>query len=142
MGESGLIDVRVVPGSGTNSFKKRFMVTATSTNKQYKILRIKRISYEWEGNTGDFLIGDGYYEGQLSVNKSFSKDGYYMYDFFYFLEFNPEKLFKGKEIGDEFKFYLTIVYSFDDEPNFTQIIEYNASVTKGEYWSCGCGFGR
>jgi hypothetical protein len=135
MDEGGSLDVRIVRGSGgTNSLKKRFAVYAiSSTNKQYKILRIKRMSYKWEGNTGDFLKGDGYYEGQLCVIDALSKDGYYGYDPFYPLEFNPEKLFKGKKNGDKFKFYLTVVYSFDGEPDITQVFEYDAVVQKGKF---------
>jgi hypothetical protein len=132
MNEVPPLFIGVVPGGSINSFKKQFSVRAR-TSKQYDVLCIKRMSYEWEGNTGDFLIKNGYFEWHLTVNESFSKDEYYQYHFFRFLKFNPEKFFKGKKIGDEFKFYLIVEYSFDDEPKITQVFEYNVHVTKGEY---------
>jgi hypothetical protein len=107
-------------------------------NKPYKILHINELRYEWEDNNGIFSKGQSI---GMAVDRYVAKDGWYWYgwlgDLFEcdFFECNPEKLFTGKELGDEFKLRLELVYSFDDEPENMQILEYNVEVYKGEYES-------
>jgi hypothetical protein len=132
------ISISFVPGPGMNSFKKCFLGT-TFTDRRYKVVRIKKISYEWEDNIGNFLKKNEYYRFRLTGYKTDLKDGWYIGYTPDFSGFNPEKLFKGKKIGDVFKFYLNVVYSFDDEPENIQILEYNVNVTKGEYRSFWSG---
>jgi len=124
----------------SNSSENMFYVK-TLTDRKYKALRIRKVSYEWEKNTGEFLKDGKDIEFKLYLGKSSSKDGWYENgSFTYFGRFNPEKLFKGKKKGDKFKFYLTVVYSFDDEPENTVTLEYDADVRSGEYWSSPLSF--
>ena len=136
--EGSPISISVVSGPGLNSFKKCFLGT-TFTDRRYKVVRIKKISYEWEDNIGNFLKKNEYYRFRLTGYKTDLKDGWYIGYTPDFSGFNPEKLFKGKKIGDVFKFDLKVVYSFDDEPENIQILEYNVNVTKGEYRSFWSG---
>ena len=113
-------------------------------NKQYNVLHIKELRYEWEGNRGILAKGQKIELWQeLYVAEG---DGYYYYwipnfvecDFF---KCNFAKLFVGKEIGDVFRLRLELVYSFDDEPEKMQILEYNVKVFKGGYKPLFLGFG-
>jgi hypothetical protein len=127
----------------SDSFKMYFLGTIF-VNKPYKVLHIKELRYEWEGNRGIFSKEQSI---RLSVNRYIAQDGWYWYgwlgNFFQcdFFECNFEKLFIGKEPGDEFMLRLELVYSFDDEPEDMQVLEYIVQVHKGEYRSPFSGFG-
>jgi hypothetical protein len=88
--------------------------------------------YEWDGNTRIQvknrtykLLVDYYVTNNewywLSVGVNFGK--------VYF-----GRVFKRKEPGDEFLFKLKLVYSFEDEPENTQVLNYRVKVTKG-FWT-------
>ncbi|MDR2728043.1 MAG: hypothetical protein LBB56_02840 [Chitinispirillales bacterium] len=124
-----------ITGQGlNNSFKKIFLPTIL-VNKPYEVLHIKEMSYEWEGNAGIFFEEHSF---RLSVDEYVTQDGWYWYQYREsdnFFEIDFEKLFNGKEIGDEFKFRLKLVYYFDNESENTQFLEYDVKVHKGEYTS-------
>ena len=86
--------------------------------------------YKWEGNTGIMSKGQHYI---LGVNSYDSLDGKYMCQVGRLDNIDPIKMFHGKKVGDEFKFYLKIGYSFDDEPENTQILEYNVKIYTGRH---------
>jgi hypothetical protein len=119
----------------SDSFKMSFLGTIF-VNKPYKVLHIKELRYEWEGNRGIFSKEQSI---KLSVNRYIAQDGWYWYgwlgNFFQcdFFECNFEKLFVGKKPGDKFRLSLELVYSFDDEPEKIQNLEYIVNVHKGKY---------
>jgi len=131
-------DILIGRGSSNNSFNMSFWAHIF-VNKPYNFLHIKEMSCEWDGNMYIFLKKQHF---RLSKEGFDSMDNWYLYSWLnYFFEFNPEKLFTDKKPGDEFKLYLTLVYSFDDEPENTQILEYNVKVLKGRYVSFFIGWG-
>jgi len=89
------------------------------------------MKYEWENNAGMFLEGESL---ELPVANYVAQNGWYWLgegvDFF---NVNFEKIFEGKKPGDEFLFRLTLIYSLDDEPENTQVLEYNVTALKGKY---------
>jgi hypothetical protein len=111
--------------------------------EQYQKLHIKEMSYEWEGNTGIFLKDkswDSLYTKNEKRTYNFydSLTGEYTYRLFEIEQYISEdvdfnKLFKGKKRGDVFRYTVTVVYSLDDEPESTQILEYNVEVLLGRY---------
>jgi hypothetical protein len=116
--------------------------------EQYQKLHIKEMSYEREGKTG-ILLKDKSYElytedWKLKLRYAYNPDkcdsigGNYIFNLLEIKQHvrenvNVDKLFKGKKRGDEFKYTVKIVYSLDDEPESTQIMEYNVEVLKGRY---------
>jgi hypothetical protein len=111
--------------------------------EQYQKLHIKEMSYEWEGNTGIFLK-DKSWDSLYTKNSKWyynfydSLTGEYLYrlseiDQHIKESVNFDKFFKGKKRGDVFKYTVKVVYSLDDEPESTQVIEYNVKVTSGKY---------
>jgi hypothetical protein len=120
-----------------NSFTAYFVPTIF-INNPYKILHIKEMKYEWEGNTGVFLKDKNFDLPNFNIP---SENGWYwIHGIGVFFKVNFEKVFKGKKPGDEFLFTLILVYSFDDEPENTQVLEYNVVTFKGEYISLFMGW--
>lgn len=106
--------------------------TMIYVDKQFSKLHIKEMSYECEGNTRIFLKDQHYSYDYL--------DGVYIEEHSkqvlgYFNQINPKKWFKYKKIGDMFKFTLKIRYSFDNEPENTQISEFEVNIYKEEHVS-------
>jgi hypothetical protein len=104
-------------------------------NKPHNVLHIKEVGYEYEGNRGVFLKQQSFRQptvipGCWSWHLGGEFGDIFRCDLF---ECNFEKLFPGKEQGDEFKFSLVFIYSFDDEPENIQRLEYNVKVYKGKY---------
>jgi len=116
---------------GPNHFEM-FFATTIFVNKPYDTLHIKEMSYEWEGNTGVFVKEQNF---KIFTNRYVTNDNWYWYNKLGGLpDVNFEKLFRNKKIGDEFKFSLKFVYSFDEEPENLQCLDYNVEVYKGEYF--------
>ena len=123
-----------------NSFTKPFYITIF-INKPYKSLYIKEMSYEYDNGKG---------KGIFLSDKTFKIpiDEYLFFNGWYwgnslgepFFEVNFEKVFIDKKPGDEFDFKLALIYSFDEEPEETQIFNYNVTAIKGEYTSIFTGF--
>ncbi len=116
---------------GGNSFKKSLLPTIF-VNVPYKKLHIKEMSYTYDCENGIILS-----------DKSFNIPGFKTQNGWYLAggigkplcRVNFEKIFKGKEVGDTFNFSLKIVFSFDDEPLQTQILEYKVVTVKNRYVS-------
>ena len=121
---------------GGNSFKYNFY-TRIFVNKPYRVLHIKEMKYEWENNKG-VLLKDRSFDLFVSQYVHNEQNDWYwlagigIRGFFHF-KVNFEKIFKGKESGDEFLFRLILIYSFDDDPENTQVLEYNVTAVKGKY---------
>jgi hypothetical protein len=134
--------VLLLDQSGMNT--KMYLLGTIFVNKPYNVLHIKELRYEWEGNRGVFAKERSI---RIAADRYTTKNGWYWYgwlgNFFEcdFFKCNFEKLFVGKEPGDVFKLRLELEYSFDDEPENMQILEYNVKVFKGEYISPFHGFG-
>ena len=115
-----------------NTFRAYFVPTIF-VNTPYKVLYVKEMSYDWEGNKGVFLREKSF---ELPVDSYIVQNGWYWLggvgDFF---NTNFEKIFEDKKPGDKFLFKLALSYSFDDEPEQTQVLEYNVTTMKGEYVS-------
>ena len=113
-----------------NSFQYYFVPTIF-VNKPYRVLHIKEMKYEWENNTGIFFENRSF---ELPVRYYITQnDWYWLGGIADFFNINFEKIFKGKKQGDKFLFRLIIIYSLDDEPENTQVLEYNVTAIKGEY---------
>jgi len=112
-----------------NSFKKSFLADIF-VDEPYKMLNVKELSYTWQEGEGVFYT-DKVFEigGYLSANGWYwtQKLGEPLY------RMNFEKIFKNKKPGDTFWFTLKIVFSFDDGPEQTQILEYNVVTVKKKY---------
>ena len=119
--------------SAGNSFQYYFVPTIF-VNKPYRVLHIKEMKYEWENNTGVFLK-DRSFEIPVSDYLHNTQTGWYWLGGLggRLPEVNLEKIFKGKKPDDTFLLKLTLVFSFDDESENTQVLEYNVTVEKGEY---------
>lgn len=93
-------------------------------NTHFQNLHINELSYEWDGNTL-FILKDQhyscYYQGCGHEKK---------YSLGHFTQINPRKWFRYKKFGDTFKFTLKVRYSFDNEPENTQISEFEVNVDK------------
>lgn len=115
-----------------NSFNAYFVPTIF-VNKPYSVLHIKEMKYEWDDNTGIFLKDRSF---NLPANNYVARNGWYWLggipDFFHV---NFEKIFKGKKADDEFLFKLILVYSFDEDHESTQVLEYKVTTLKGKYVS-------
>jgi len=113
-----------------NSFKKSFLSTIF-VNEPYEMLNVKELSYTWQEGECVFY-----------TDKVFEIGGYLSANGWYWLgglgkplyRMNFEKIFKNKKPGDTFWFTLKIVFSFDDESEQTQILEYNIVTAKKEYF--------
>jgi hypothetical protein len=111
--------------------------------EQYQKLHIKEMSYEWEGDAGIFLKDkswDSLYTKNKKLTYNFydSLTGEYTYRLFEIEQYISEdvdfnKFFKGKKRRDVFRYTVTIVYSLDDEPESTQVLEYNTEILFGRY---------
>jgi hypothetical protein len=112
--------------------------TEIHVKEQYQKLHIKEMSYELKGKAG-ISLKDKSWDNLYTDNE---KRTYNFYDSltgeYRFILFGIDqhirknvklnKLFKGKKHGDIFKYTVKIVYSLDDEPESTQIIEHNVKV--------------
>jgi hypothetical protein len=111
---------------------KTFFMASLFAKKPPEVLHIKKIAYEWEGGTGIFSRRKSY--KLAPADRWFTNGEWYIgYVSQCFPAVNFSRVFKGKEPGDEFLFRLTIVYSFDDEPENTQVLEYNVEVREYEW---------
>jgi len=123
-------------GQASINGSKMDYMSSIFVRKPYEVLYIKEISCEWEGNTCILLRARKF----RLTDEYRTRDGWYLHPSVYFFKFNPKPLFKGKKIGDEFKFRLKFIYSFDDEPENIQFLEYNVEVYKDKYVSPFIGF--
>jgi len=120
-----------------NSFTAYFVPTIF-VDKPYNTLFVKEMKFEWESKT-EILLKDTSFN--MPVNSYISQNDWYWVcgiGDFYSVKF--EKLFKGKKPGDEFIVKLTLVYSFDDEPEKIQVLEYEVTALKNEYTSIFMGW--
>jgi hypothetical protein len=111
--------------------------------EQYQKLHIKEMSYEWEGNTGIFLKDKSwdslYTKNEKRTYKFYdSLTGEYRYSLFGIEQYVSEnidtwKVFKGKRNKFVFRYTVTVIYSLDDEPESTQILEYNVRMLMGKW---------
>jgi hypothetical protein len=95
----------------------------------------KEMKYEWENNAG-ILLKDKDFELPIENTYNAQNDWYLLEGLGGrrgLPEINFEKIFQEKNPDDEFSFRLILVYTFDDGPENTQVLEYNVTVVKGEY---------
>ncbi len=90
------------------------------------------MSIEWDENA-KILLTDKKYD--LSVEDYLTNGVWYWGYVQGFYSTNFEKIFKGKKTGDTFLIKLKLLYSFDEEEEKEQILEYNVVVTEGRYIS-------
>jgi len=117
-----------------NSFEYYFVPTIF-VNKPYKVCHIKEMKYEWENNAG-ILLKDKDFELPINHYRHNAQNGWYWLGGLGrgLPEINFEKIFQEKNPDDEFSFRLILVYTFDDGPENTQVLEYDVTVEKGEYF--------
>lgn len=115
-----------------NTFEAYFIPTIF-VKKPYKEFYLHEMRFEYDNNN-DIVLTDKLFslpDEYIAKNGWFWKGGIGK-DFFYI---NFEKLFKNKKPGDKFLFKIILRYSFDREPEISQVLEYTVTVIKGEYIS-------
>jgi hypothetical protein len=115
-----------------NSFEAYFVPTIF-VKKPYKEFRLYEMRFEYDGNN-DVVLNDKLFplpNEQVSRNGWFWRGGIGK-DFFHI---NFEKIFKNKNPGDEFPFKIILKYSFDNESEILQVLDYTVIAVKGKYIS-------
>jgi len=113
-----------------NGFEYFFLPTLF-VNKPYNVLHVKAMTYELEENIGTFMEDTSF---NLSVDRYVTNnEWYWLGGIRNFFTINFVEFFKDKKPDDKFLFRIFLTYSFDNEHENTQVIEYNVTVLKGEY---------
>ena len=104
------------------------------TKEKFGSLNIRLMSYEYEGINGIFMENRTFI---LPVNNYMYKNEWYLINDIKktFFRINLMKVFENKKPGDVFLFKIFLTYSFDNNEELTQVLEYNVTVFEGKYVS-------
>jgi hypothetical protein len=116
-----------------NDFKTVF-APSFFVKKPYEKLVLYEMRCEWD--TGDIVLASN---KEYFLEKEYyrERDGYYWRGVRFgpggFLQADFTKIFKNKKPGDEFDVKFTLRYSFEDEPERTEVLEFHVKAYKGEW---------
>jgi hypothetical protein len=98
--------------------------------KPYSRWYVREMTINWEGKSNALIKDETF---PISGYKY--RNGWYLKPLpeFRFARVNFEKIFKGKQHGDEFPVKILMKYSFDDEPETGQEFEFIVTTNKWEY---------
>jgi hypothetical protein len=100
--------------------------------KPYDRWHVSRMTVTWDGGSAVLLEDETFIQREWNYRYG---NGWYLmpFPYFSFARVNFEKVFKGKEHGDQFPLKVLLSYSFDDEAETEEEFEFLVTTRKFVY---------